>query len=389
MAFRFKLLYCPILWIILLLGQSNAQAQFKEIAPGFDPKECDDLLRLNFVFLDTTGNTAFENFQKGYTFVYRSPSLGLDNTWDLWTRADSTVVILLRGTTSDMKSILADFYSVMMPAQGKIRLTKDKVFAYKLASSNRAAVHAGFLIGFAFLADDMKAKIDSLYGLGYTNYLIAGHSQGGALAYYVSAWLHHQREDNIYPGIKVKTYASASPKMGNMYFAYDYDNMTREGWSYSIVNSDDAVPEMPFTTQQVDIDMNEPNPILGMMKRFDSLPFFKRIIIKGAFNKMIKNAANSSKSYQKYLGRYLHDFVQDALPELETPEAVKTSYYSRPGVPISLLVNDRYLKRFMVNDVPYYHHGIIPYRFLLREYYGGLEPMQDDDVAYLLKGVYD
>src|SRR5690606_11901574 len=270
--------------------------------------------------------------------------------------------------TSDRRSILADFYSAMVPAQGKVRLAKDKVFEYKLASSSRAAVHAGFLIGFAFLADDMKSRIDSLYSLGYRNYLVAGHSQGGALTYYVSAWLHHLRNDNIYPGIKVKTYASASPKMGNMYFAYDYDNVTREGWSYSIVNSDDAVPEMPFTTQQVDIDMNEPNPILGMMKRFDSLPFFKRIIIKGAFNKMIRKAANSSKSYQKYLGRYLHDFVMDALPELEVPEAVNTSYYIRPGVPVSLLVNNRYLERFKVNDGPYYHHGIIPYRFLLREY---------------------
>ena len=95
MAFRFKPVYCLVFWIMLALCYGNVQAQSREISPGFDPKECDELLRLNFVFLDTTGNTTFDNFQEDYTFVYRSPSLGLDNVWDLWTREDSTVVILL------------------------------------------------------------------------------------------------------------------------------------------------------------------------------------------------------------------------------------------------------------------------------------------------------
>lgn len=373
----------------LFLFSGNSNAQFKNIAPGFDANECDALLRLNFAFLDTSANQQFINFQQDYQFLYRSPSIGLDNVWDLWLRQDSTVVILLRGTTANMTSILADFYSAMLPAKGTIQLAKDNVFEYKLAESDRAAVHAGFLIGFAFLANDMQPKIDSLYRLGHRNFLIAGHSQGGALTYYVSAWLNHQKKDNVYPDIQVKTYASAPPKVGNMYFAYDYDNMTREGWAFSIVNSDDAVPEMPFTTQQVDIDMNQPNPILGLMKRFDDLPFFKRIVLKSAFKKMIKNAEKSSKSYQKYLGSSLENFITSALPDLELPKPIHTTYYLRPGIPISLLVNDNYLEYFKTNDGPYYHHGIIPYRFLLREYYPGLEPLNGDDVKYLLKGKYD
>ncbi len=378
---------------IFVLGSfflpNNSHAQFKKIAPGFDANECDALLRLNFAFTDTTAHQRFSNFQQDYEFLYRSPGIGLDNVWDLWLRQDSTVVILLRGTTANMTSILADFYSAMLPAKGKIQLAEGNIFEYKLADSDRAAVHAGFLIGFAFLADDMQPKIDSLYQLGYRDFLISGHSQGGALAYYISAWLNYLKKDQVYQDIRVKTYASASPKLGNMYFAYDYDNMTREGWAFSIINSDDAIPEMPFTTQQVDIDMNQPNPIFGLMKRFDDLPFFKRVVLKHAFKKMIRNAAKSSESYQKYLGSSLEDFIISALPDLELPKPINTTYFIRPGIPISLIANENYYEYFKANDGPYYHHGIISYRFLLREYYTGLEPLNEDDVKYLLKGKYD
>lgn len=191
----------------------------------------------------------------------------------------------------------------------------------------------------------------------------------------MSAWLMQLRAAGVYKDIQVKTYASAAPKMGNIYFAYDYDNANHSEWSFSIVNTADPVPEMPFTTQQVDIDMNEPNPILNLQKRFSDLPFLKRIVLNNAFNKMKKRAEMSSEAYQKYLGNYVGDFIKNSLPEMILPEPVKTTYFVRPGVPITLSVNQTYWDYFK-NGPKYFHHGLDPYRFLLRQYYDGLSPFE-------------
>lgn len=353
--------------------------------PGFDQREADELLRLNFVFLDTSTNNLFSGFQPGYTLKYRSASMGLDNAWDLWIRSDSVAVITLRGTTADPRSILADFYCAMMPARGQILISGTDTISYHLANHPRAAVHAGFLVGFAFLSRDISPILDSLYRGGYRNFLVAGHSQGGALCYYVSAWMLYLERTGRYPGIRIKTYASAPPKMGNMYFAYDYDNLTRAEWTFSIVNSADAVPEMPFTTQQVKQDMNEPNPILRLQASTGKLPWLKRIVVRRAFRKMIKNASKSSEAYQHYLGGYAANFLRKAIPGISLPEPVNTTYFVRPGVPITLVINEAYTRFFSVNDGPYFHHGVVPYRYLLRQYYKGLAEMTPEEMDALLK----
>jgi hypothetical protein len=143
----------------------------------------------------------------------------------------------------------------------------------------------------------------------------------------MSAWLMQFRKDKVYPGIQVKTYASAAPKMGNIYFVYDYDNAMHGEWSYSIVNTADPIPEMPLTTQQLEIDMNTPNPLINLAKRFDDLPFFKRIVLKHAYNSMRKKARKSSEAYQKYLGGYAGKIIKGMQPGIELPEPVKTTYF--------------------------------------------------------------
>lgn len=361
------------LTILLLLLVFTARASVRPLSygPGFDAAECEDIFRLNFAFLDTSRTQTFPGFVEDYRIHYRSPAVGLDNASDIWLRTDSTVVILLRGTTANAQSIMADFYCAMVPARGTVTLDNYRSFTYNLARDPRAAVHAGFLLGFAFVATDLRPYLDRLFEQGYRNFIVGGHSQGGALCYYMSAWLLQLRTEGAYPGIQVKTYASAPPKMGNMYFSYDYDNATQSQWTFSIVNSADPVPEMPFTTQQVDIDMNEPNPILNLMKQFDKLPFFQRIMLKRSFNSMRKKARKSSEAYQKYLGNYVGDFIHRSLPETALPPAVATTYFVRPGVHIILASNDAYTD-FYQGAPRYFHHGLDPYRYLLRQYYEGL-----------------
>ncbi|MFT2008111.1 lipase family protein [Pontibacter sp. 13R65] len=365
-----------ILFIIsFILFYSHTYARAFQLKPGFNAQECEDIFKLNFAFLDTVKANKFPGFLDGYTIHYRSPSVGLDNSSDIWLREDSTVVIMLRGTTATIQSYLEDFYCAMVPANGFVKLSKNKSFEYQLATDPRAAVHAGFLIGFAYLADDIQPKINELYFKGYRKFLVGGHSQGGALCYYFSAWLMQLRAKGVYKDIIIKSYASAPPKMGNMYFAYDYDNANLSLWSFSIVNTADPVPEIPFTTQQIVIDMNDPNPIINLMKRFNDLPLLESIFFKRAFNKMKKRAEKSSEAYQKYLGKYVGNFIHQSLPEMELPEKVKTTYFARPGVPITLSTNDAYWSYYK-KAPKYFHHGIDPYRFLLRQYYQGLAPFE-------------
>jgi len=361
---------------LLLPSFSHGQENGRGLQPVFNAKECDELLQLNLAFLDTSKTNAFKDFLAGYRFIYRSPTLGLDNMWDLWMREDSVVVISIRGTTADPKSILADFYCAMLPSNGEVVLPVKDTVRYLLASDNRAAVQAGFLVGFAYMSNDIRPKLDSLYRLGYHQYLVTGHSQGGSLCYYVSSWLHHLKAQAVYPMLTVKTYASAPTKMCNMYFAYDYDNLTRSKWTYNIINAADPIPEVPFTTQQIETDINQPNPFMSLYKKLNDLPWLKRIFLKHAFNKMRRGAEKSSKAYQKYLGGYSEKILKQMLPGLELPKTLNTTYFFRPGVSIVLSTNDRYYQRFdHDNDGPYYHHGIVPYRFLLREYYDGLPPL--------------
>ncbi|MDN3705896.1 lipase family protein [Myroides ceti] len=377
-----KKVYYSFLLVCLCCLNLHAQKSSYRFQSGFDAQECDDLLQLNNAFVDTLSLDKHDYLIPEYEFLHQSESIGLDNMWNLWMRSDDTAVISLRGTTSDSKSVLADFYCAMLPAKGEIVLHKKDTLQYYLATDERAALHAGFLIGFGYLAKDMLPTIDSLYQSGHHNFLVTGHSQGGSLSYYISAWLLHLKRKGIYPLMQVKTYACAPTKVGNMYFAYDYDNITAAKWSFSVVNTADPVPEMPLTTQQLEEDMNAPNPIMNLAKRFDRMPFFQRIFLKKAFNNMEKKATKSSEAYQKYLGKYCGKFIQKELPELKIPNTINTTYFVRPGVPITLLVNPAYYAYFQkVKKTAYYHHGIVPYRFLLREYYSGLsdlEPPQTD-----------
>ncbi|MDQ4140484.1 MAG: hypothetical protein M3142_08150 [Bacteroidota bacterium] len=79
-----------------------------------------------------------------YSRAYGSPTVGLENRWELYINKTHTVaVISIRGTTRDPVSWLANFYAAMVPAKGTIQLSQNVPFNYQLAANPRAAVHAG------------------------------------------------------------------------------------------------------------------------------------------------------------------------------------------------------------------------------------------------------
>jgi heat shock protein HslJ len=304
---------------------------------------------------------------EGYTKIYRSPIVGLDNRWELWKGNSGVNVISIRGTTKNNVSWLANFYAAMVPAKGQLHLSKDQTFDYELASHPRAAVHVGWLIATAFLATDMLPRIDSSYKAGTKEFAIVGHSQGGAIAYLLTAYLYHlQRQTKLPADIRFKTYCSAAPKPGNLYFAYEYEALTQEGWAYNVVNSADWVPQTqtPVSIQTLN-DFNELNPFTNAKTFIKKQKWPKRWALNYAYGGLTKPSRKALKNYQKYLGQFVSKSVLKNLEGFAPPEYYNSNDYVRTGNTIVLFTDDDYLKEFpqdKKNVFVNHFHG--PYLYL-------------------------
>jgi hypothetical protein len=133
----------------------------------------------------------------------------------------------------------------MIPAKGFIVL-QDDTFFYNFVADTSAAVHAGYTLGIAFLANDVIHHIRSLNYEGIYDITITGHSQGGALAILLRAYLENLPEKKIAKKNSFKTFAIAHPKVGNKAFVKAYLKSCKNGTNYSIVNVKDLVPKLPL-----------------------------------------------------------------------------------------------------------------------------------------------
>src|SRR5688572_27801242 len=186
----------PATLIIALFSFLAAYSQ--ELKPGFDKEEYVSLMKVSAQFGDSTYSSKIAP-PPNYKMLYRSPAIGLDNRWDLWQTDKGMPVISIRGTTKNEVSWLANFYAAMVPAKGELQLSQTEKFTYQLAENPRAAVHVGWLVATGFLSNDMLPKIDSCYKAGMRHFYITGHSQGGAIAYLLTAYLRHLQLQKTLP----------------------------------------------------------------------------------------------------------------------------------------------------------------------------------------------
>ncbi|MEO8772064.1 MAG: META domain-containing protein [Ferruginibacter sp.] len=362
-----------LLPVLFYLYSSTIFAQ--QLKPGFDKQEFIELLKIG------ARTSADSNYFKKIpapqysTLVYQSATVGFDNLWQLWRTKDNVAVISIRGTTKTVVSFLADLYAAMAPAKGTLQLEKDFTFNYNLSDNPGSAVHVGFLIAMAYLSRDILPKIDSCYKTGTKQFIIAGHSQGGAITYMLTSYLESLKKENRLPkDIRFKTCASASPKPGNLFYAYDFENLTRDGWSYNVVNSVDWVPELPFSIQTLD-DMNETNPFVFSKKLIKKQKFPLNIVLRSAYNQMSKPTKKALKNYKKWLGKRLGKFVKKSLKELTLPDYFNSNSYVRTGTTIVLVPDSSYFQKFPeVKDSIWHNHIQEPYLFLT-------EKLPDNDQA--------
>jgi hypothetical protein len=355
---------------LILLFSSHIFAQ--HLKPGFDKQEYTEMMKISAKFGDT-------NYVKkmpaptSYDFAYRSPVVGLDNCWDLWiskgaaTSKTGVAIISLRGTTQNSVSWLANFYAAMVPAKGELQLSDTSTFKYELAANPRAAIHAGWMISTAFLSPGILHKIDSCYKNGIKEFIIMGHSQGGAIAYLLTSHLLNlQKKHQIAGDIRLKTYCSAAPKPGNLYYAYEYEAQTQNGWAYNVVNSADWVPETPMSVQILD-DFNVTNPFVNAKSMIKKQPFTKRLALNYMFNRMDKPTRRAQKNYQKYLGTFTSKIVKQQIPGFVAPAYYNSSNYVRTGNTIVLLADEAYYKLYPDNEKDVFVHHLHPAYLYLTE----------------------
>ena len=349
---------------VFFINQSPAQ-----LSSGFDRDEYIELMKLS------ARTSAAENYYskiaepQHFKMLYQSPVIGLDNLWDLWSDGKGIATISIRGTTTNSTSWLANFYAAMVPAKGQLQLADNDVFEYELASNPKAAVHVGWLVSTAFLTRDMIPKIDSTYKSGTKNIIIVGHSQGGAIAYLVTSYLYNLQKTGKLPAdIRFKTYCSAGPKPGNLYYAYEYEAMTQNGWAYNVVNAADWVPEVPISIQTLN-DFNPSNPFIHAEGIIKKQKFPANLALKYMYNQLSKPPNKAQKRYQKYLGSMTSKTVQKTLPGFVPPAYYPSSHYVRTGNMIVLIPDEEYLKRYPESRTPdnLFPHHLHPQYLLLAE----------------------
>ena len=358
---------------LLFIGLIISAAGYAQVlSPYFDKDEYTELLKIiekAHVPLDKWDSDTIVEMPDSYAFNYRSPQIAFDNIWDLWFHKTQPIaVISVRGTIRTGASFLANFYAAMIPAKGEIALEDDLTFQYELAQNPKAAVHVGWFISMAYLSKSITAKIDSAYAMGIKDIILTGHSQGGGITFLLTAYLRSLQKTGQLPAdIQFKTYCSAGPKPGNLFFAYEYEKMTEGGWAFNVVNTVDWVPEVPFSLQTVH-DFTEVNPFRHAEKEIKELKFPQRLVLKRIYTKLSKPSLKAQENYEKYLGEMVSKAVEKQIPSIQLPEYYESNNYVRTGQTIVLMPTEEYFDLFPndpTNTAIWTHHGIKPYLFLI------------------------
>lgn len=333
----------PLLFICLQFLYSFLSAQ--TLKPGFDPKEYLNVLSISFGKYDSIAK--LKGGVPEYKRIYRSPVKGLDNRWDLWQSSDTkTTLINIRGTIASTPSWLANIYSAMVPAKGTVQFNDSTSFSYQLATDSTATVHVGWLLSLGSIVGDMEQKIKDQYAKGVKDFILSGHSQGAGITFLVRSYLYYRTKEGALPAdITYKTYCSAAPKPGNLQYVYDYDFINKGGWSFTVVNAADWVPETPYSIQKLN-DINPMNPFVNIKSVLKKQKYFVRLYARGVYNKMNRSTRKAAQRYEKYLGKKVGKQVRKIWPQLKHPGFAHTMNYSRAGTPIILLPDAAYYERF-------------------------------------------
>ena len=365
----FSGLLCAIAMVIWLSScKSDTQTG---IQPGFNAAELATLLPAMERTYDSSDIGGFKTPEPvNLKRVFRSSVSPLMNRFDVWTTSDRKAVVTIRGTIVDTAglSFALNFYCRMVPAAGSVNLGTKGIFNYKLAALPGAGVHAGFVLGLGFMSEELFSQVENQYKEGIRDVVILGHSQGSGLAYVVTSWLRYLQLDGKLPSdLRFKTYCIAAPKSGNLLFAYDYEKITGEGYSYSVNNVIDWVPSIAMTFQSVS-DFPNVSPFRDL-KGFLTYAGFPP---GPGFDKGFEAFSGAAPGVVAQLSQVIHQSIYPkilrAVPGFVEPEFIESFDYQRIGTGISLVPDSAYYKLFPNDPARFQvweNHSVYPYYVLV------------------------
>lgn len=233
--------------LILIIGYFIAFGCSSQIKNGFDANEARDMIQIcnSFGYLDLYKDDS-GILPKGYKKTYTSPAYGMDNKFQIYTK-ENKGVIHFRGSTAKQSSWLENLYASMIPVKDKIVINGD-TFNYQVGEKDGSRVHAGYMLAIYFFKEDLLKQISELNKNGIYDIYITGHSQGGALAQLVRAYLDYLPEKEVSKKNTFKVYAFANPMIGNVSFAKEYSKKYCDSeMSYILHNSTDFVTKLPVS----------------------------------------------------------------------------------------------------------------------------------------------
>lgn len=360
----------PRVLVALLFFISQALLSQNTLKPVFDASEFLDVLHLEWAHQDSSSRYKPAIMPTRYKRVHRSPEVGLNNKFDFWLREDSIGVICLRYTVGGT-SWLENFYSGMIKAEGSLGVNDSTIFNYKFSKDAKALVHHGWAIGISYLAPLVTQTINEYYKKGVKEFIIVGHSQGAALSFLMRSYLQYAPDSIVPKDITYKIYASAAPKPGNLFYSYDFDFITRNGWAYRIVNTYDWVPETPFSIQTIG-DLHPTNPFAKrkeLMNRRVNNPIV-RWYVNHAIKDMEGAAQKTNRKYKKYLSKRMGRFINKSLAQYQCPKIEESNFYMPTGSPIILQPDSSYDEKFKFDGKNVFlHHMFEPYIYLTELHY--------------------
>lgn len=199
-------------------------------------------------------------------------------------------------------------------------------------------------------------------------FVVVGSTGGCSIGvcFLLTAYLYSlQKQGRLPADIRFKTYCTAAPKPGNLYFAYTYELLTQEGWAYNLVSTADWVPEVPFSVQTI-YDFNTVNPFKDAKRLIKKTTGAKQILLKHVYRQLSKHPLKAQKKYERFLGHYLYKGIKRTLPDFEEPVYSKSNDYVRIGRTIVLLADEAYYKEYpdKINSV-FCHHFFYQYYYLI------------------------
>jgi triacylglycerol lipase len=176
----------------------------------------------------------------------------------------------------------------------------------------------------AYLSKDILYHINVLNNQGIYNIIITGHSQGGALANMLRAYLENLSHYEISKKNKFRTYAFAAPMVGNSCFIAEYNaRYCTNNSSFNIIIPTDPVPDMPFSYNEGNYMKENLSSLLFDKNSFSARSMMTDIFFN-AFEKRLNNGV-------KKMSNTISNHLSKELGTVQMPDYDQDINYCRIG----------------------------------------------------------